>query len=156
MMKELDGNLKKMHENLDENRARMLDSKRELQMREMAEALEHLAPRQEEMMRAQAEGMKKMSQDLRRKEEMLEFKMKEQEGHMRSLERKMKSFEKELTDQLVKDGYLGKEEKVNSINWEKDGAIKVNGKKIKETDQQKYKDLHNKYFKEGARFGLAE
>jgi hypothetical protein len=100
--------------------------------------------------------MKKMNQDMRHQEEMLEFKMKEQEGHMKSLERKMKSFEKELAEQLVKDGYLGKEDKINSINWEKDGSIKVNGKKIKDADQQKYKDLHNRYFKEGARFGLAE
>jgi len=97
-----------------------------------------------------------MNEDMRRKEEMIVFKMEEQEGHMKSLERKMKSFEKELTDQLVTDGYLGKQDKVNSINWEKDGSIKINGKKIKETDQQKYKDLHNKYFKEGSRIGLTE
>jgi hypothetical protein len=93
---------------------------------------------------------------MRRQEEMLEFKMKEQEGHLKSLERKMKSFEKELTEQLVKDGYLGKGDKINSINWEKDGSIKVNGKKIKDADQQKYNDLHKKYFKEGGRFGLVE
>jgi predicted phage-related endonuclease len=82
--------------------------------------------------------------------------MKEQEGHMKSLERKMKSFEKELSEQLVKDGYLGNGDKINSINWEKDGSIRINGRKIKETHQQKYTDLHNKYFKEGARFGLVE
>jgi len=156
MMKELDENLKKLHENFDPNLAMTFDNKREWKLREMEEKLQRLAPRQEEMMRAQEEQMKKMNQDMHRQEEMLEFKMKEQEGHMKSLERKMKSFEKELTEQLVKDGYLGKDDKINSINWEKDGSIKVNGKKIKDADQQKYKDLHNRYFKEGARFGLAE
>jgi len=156
MMKELDDNLKKLHENLDQNRAMILDGKRELQMREMAEELQRLAPRHQERMRAQEEKMRRMHEDIRRQEEVMSFKMREQEGHMRSLDRKMKSFEKELTEQLVQDGYLGKDDKINSINWEKDGSIKINGKKIKDSDQQKYKDLHNKYFKEGAHFGLAE
>ncbi len=156
MMKELDENLKKFHENFDQDLVMKFDSKREWKMREMEEEMRRLAPRQEEMMRAQEKQMKKMHENMRHQEEEMAFKMKEQESHMKSLERKMKSFEKELTEQLTKDGYLGKDDRINSIDWEKDGSIKINGKKIKETDQQKYKDLHHKYFKEGAHVGLAE
>ena len=170
MMRELDENLKKMHENLDENMAMMLDSKRELQMREMAQALEQIAP-QEEMMREQAEQVNKMKEDMRLSQEslisklkgqkdaesLLRLRMMEQGAHLKFMQRNMKAFEKELTEQLVKDGYLGKDEKVNSINWNDDGgAITINGKKIKDSHKEKYRDLHKKFFKQGSRFGLAE
>jgi bla regulator protein blaR1 len=59
------------------------------------------------------------------------------------------SFEKVLSEELVKDGYLGKDETIKNINWKDDGNIEVNGKKIKEQDKSKYQDLHAKYFNEG-------
>jgi len=59
---------------------------------------------------------------------------------MEALETSMKAFEKNLSDQLVKDGYLKAGENVNSININ-DGTVEVNGKAIKAADQEKYKAL---------------
>lgn len=72
-------------------------------------------------------------------------KIKEHESELNKAEGRMKEFEKALQDQLIKDGYLKKGEKVESVNWG-DGKLFVNGIKIKDKDIQKYKELSEKYF----------
>jgi bla regulator protein blaR1 len=59
----------------------------------------------------------------------------------------MKQFEEDLKTQLVKDGYLDKNDKIENIHWDSNGEIEVNGKMIKDTDRAKYNSLHDKYFK---------
>ena len=58
------------------------------------------------------------------------------------------SFEKQITEQLVKDGYLSKDDAIKTINWKGDG-LEINGKKIKQADMPKYDELHRKYLREG-------
>ncbi len=72
-------------------------------------------------------------------------KLKEHESELKKAEGRMKEFEKALQDQLIKDGYLKKGEKVESMNWG-DGKLSVNGIKIKDKDIKKYEDLSKKYF----------
>jgi bla regulator protein BlaR1 len=66
---------------------------------------------------------------------------------MKELEKNLKAFQEEVTVQLVKDGYLKKGEKIESMNWDDDGTIKINGKEIQEKDMAKYREIHKKHFK---------
>ena len=92
----------------------------------------------EELMKVQEEQLKEMEQDLM-----------EHEAHM-------KAFEKDLKVALVKDGYLGKDETLKTINWDDDGGIEINGKQIKDAHREKYNELHNKYFKKPEHLRKAE
>ena len=76
-------------------------------------------------------------------EKQHEYHMKKMEADMKELEKRMKDYEVQLKDQLVKDGYLGANEKMSTINIT-DGTIEVNGKKVKEEDMQKYRSLRRK------------
>lgn len=71
----------------------------------------------------------------------------EMEKHARKMEASVKEFENEVRNMLVEDGYIAKEEKIESIKWDDDGNIKVNDIKIRKSDQEKYRSLHRKYFK---------
>lgn len=87
-------------------------------------------------------GLKDMEEQLRRLEETLQEHKKE----FRHIEADMEKYEVEMQEQLVKDGYLKKGEKVNSLSWE-DGKLTVNGIKIKDKDIAKYEAIKEKYFK---------
>jgi len=76
-------------------------------------------------------------------------KMKALQDKMKVMEKNMKAFEGELHDQLVRDGYLGKDEKIHNMQWNDDGDITINDTKIKSSDVPKYRELHRKYFKGG-------
>ena len=54
-------------------------------------------------------------------------------------------FEDKMREQLIKDGYLGKDEKVETMHWQ-DGKIEINGKKIKPEDEKKYNEIYEKRF----------
>lgn len=60
----------------------------------------------------------------------------------------MHQFESVLKDQLVKDGYIDKDEKINSLQWSDtngDVTIEINGKKIKDADEKKYVELYKRH-----------
>lgn len=54
-------------------------------------------------------------------------------------------YEDVLQKQLRKDGYLSEDETINSLEWN-DETLKVNGKKIKEADEEKYREINREYF----------
>jgi beta-lactamase regulating signal transducer with metallopeptidase domain len=117
-----------------------------------AEVWEDAHQAQKEMMEHQQEMQKSIQQDMKEREQEMhergeEMKMREQE--LREMEAGMKKFKKELKELLVKDGYIQERDEIKNINWDDDGEIEVNGKKIKDSDRQRYNDLHNKYFKGG-------
>lgn len=64
---------------------------------------------------------------------------------LKSIDKNFKQYEAELSDQLVKDGYLKKGEKVESMSWG-DGKLTVNGIRIKDSDVKKYETLAEKFF----------
>ncbi len=91
----------------------------------------------------------KLDHSLRDMEERLKHldeKLKNHDEEFGRIADNMKEYEIELADQLVKDGYLKKEEKVNAMSWG-DGKLSVNGIAIKEKDIPKYEALSKKYFK---------
>ena len=64
--------------------------------------------------------------------------------NVKAMERSIHSFQKELRDQLIKDGYLEADEKINSIEI-KDEQIRINKTEIKPSDQKKYQQLLEKF-----------
>ena len=62
------------------------------------------------------------------------------------MEQRIKAFESEMMEQLVREGYIKSTDKIETMQWNDNGEIQVNGKKIKDADVAKYKELHDKYF----------
>lgn len=87
------------------------------------------------------DGLKEMEKHLERAKE----KLKDHEAELKKVEKQMEEFENTLQEQLVKDGYLKKGEKVESMNWG-NGKLTVNGIQIKKEDVPKYEALTEKYF----------
>jgi bla regulator protein blaR1 len=97
----------------------------------------------------QAEQMAELAKHMKELEfENLDH-LKELDLQLAGLQKEMAAFEAGLKKQLTADGYIEKDEELKDISWEDDGAIEVNGKKIKDSDKKKYQELHEKYFKHG-------
>jgi bla regulator protein blaR1 len=103
-----------------------------------------------------AEQAERLSEDIKRRHER-EFRQHEEfeknhkrfEERMKAFEERTHRFEAEMKEELIKDGYLGKDEKLTNMHWQ-NGTIEINGKKIKPEHEQKYNDLHKKYFEDKA------
>lgn len=63
------------------------------------------------------------------------------------LMKKHRALNAALRDELIKDGYLDKDETLYSIRWSND-EMEVNGKKVKPKDAKKYKKLQEKFLGE--------
>ncbi|MFZ6013867.1 MAG: M56 family metallopeptidase [Bacteroidota bacterium] len=107
------------------------------------------------MNEARAEAMQRSQEDFQRAHEIQAEQLKKAEAELKIMEGRMKSFEKAIKEQLIKDGYMGKDEDLNDINFHND-EITINGKKIKDADKQKYHDLHRKYFKRSGNLRYVE
>ena len=114
----------------------------EIQEEAMARSREHHA----EAMAAHQEALARMNEELARMEEEQARSMKEMEKNLKRMEDNLKKFEAELQKELVKDGYLKTNEKIENINWDNNHEMKVNGKAIREEHKKKYRQLHDKYF----------
>ncbi|MGE0587842.1 MAG: M56 family metallopeptidase [Cyclobacteriaceae bacterium] len=79
-------------------------------------------------------GLRKMKERMRMSDEEL-----------KSIDKNFKQYEAELSEQLIKDGYLKKGEKVESMSWG-DDKLTVNGIRIKDSDVKKYETLSEKFF----------
>jgi bla regulator protein BlaR1 len=127
---------------------------------EMKEAREEAMRAQENLLAQQQEFQQNIQQNQREIiEQQLELQaqqMKEMEVDMKALERKTQFFEKELKEELVKDGYLKKDDKINTINLREDGPMEINGVSVKEVHREKYNQLHNKYFKQRGNYRYVE
>lgn len=145
MMKELQSKFDDKH--LDELRVELdeikLSQKIAAVEQEMAVREETMAA-MEKAMAVQAESMKRWEREHNQEMQRLEQKMKAQEENMRK-------FEAELSKELMKDGYIKKDEKIKEINWS-NGSIRINGKEIKVSDKDKYQKLYKKYMNENGNF----
>jgi bla regulator protein BlaR1 len=79
--------------------------------------------------------------DMMRAQEEL---MHHDEMLLRQSEEALHEYEKALVEQLIEDGYLEKGESLGDLRIHND-EITVNGKKIKEKDAKKYKDISTRY-----------
>jgi bla regulator protein BlaR1 len=91
------------------------------------------------------ESFKKLEEELQelRSLNLERFKMLK-EGFDRRSEG-MDRYQDVLMEQLKKDGYLSEDETIESLEWN-DEVLKVNGKTIKEADEEKYREINRKYF----------
>jgi hypothetical protein len=105
-------------------------------MKALEERLKDLPSKEDEFDHMMDQRMRELEERLRANQEFLE----ETSSNFRQ-------FDAELTEQLIKDGYIDKDEEVNTINWG-ESELTVNGKKIKEADQPRYQEIRKKYFKD--------
>jgi bla regulator protein BlaR1 len=90
---------------------------------------------------AHQEAMKHIQES----QKAIEHQLHEMNKNLKAMENSRQAFEKNLTEELIKDGYFKKNEKLKNIYWN-DDTIKINGKKIKDKDMKKYRDLNEKHF----------
>ncbi len=75
----------------------------------------------------------------------LEKKIRHLGGDMEKWEKQWKGFvDSELKNELVKDGYVGADEKIRSVDVSND-VIEINGKQIKTADEKKYRAMFRKF-----------
>lgn len=126
------------------------------QMQRQKEMMVYQRKAMEESNHMQHEVMQKQAQEMKEVAVAHEKVARDLMQEQHKMEEKMKKLEKELKVELVKDGYIDKDEKISTINWDGDGNLTVNGKKIKESDGKKYRKLYSKHFEKDWSFKLAE
>jgi bla regulator protein blaR1 len=104
----------------------------EISIQQMAEQALEAEARVREQMSGQMEDLKALEADMKRKE-----------ADMRA-------------EMLIEDGYLGKNEKLETINWRSDNVLEVNGKSIKKADREKYNEVRQKYFRKSSIYRYVE
>jgi len=103
------------------------------------------------LMSEQDEHMQREQESLKAHQREFERNHHELEKTMRALEERTRLFEEKMKEQLIKDGYLGKDEKLETMHW-RNGKLEINGKKIKPDDEKKYNEIHDKYLKHPGKF----
>jgi bla regulator protein blaR1 len=77
----------------------------------------------------------------------MEEQMHAMEADMQQREKEIKIFESKIIEQLIKDGYLKENERIENMQWDNEGDIIINDKVIAEKDRKKYQELHDMHFK---------
>lgn len=145
MMHHLERQMSQLEKSLDSWEGRFSEAEMKRLESSLQEKISHLHEElaSEQQMESFEQSMKAMEESMRTFEE----KFKDMELDIAEIEKQTHAFEEALRDQLVKDGYLKKNESINSFYFEEQGSIKVNGKTIKPADATKYRDLQKKYLK---------
>ena len=103
---------------------------------------------QQESMRSLERNLKHLNESHEAQQRGLERSHQAFEKSMKAFEEKNRFFEEKMKEQLIEDGYLGKDEKLETMHWH-NGKIEINGKKIKPEDEKKYNEIHEQYFRGG-------
>jgi bla regulator protein BlaR1 len=117
-------------------------------VRQKAMKTQDMAMLQQKIIKIQDEStvrQKAMKIDLDKQFQYMEKQHEDMEKKLKSMEENVERFEKALHEQLIHDGYLKSDEKINSMHWSNEG-IEINDIKIKESDLPRYQELHDKYF----------
>jgi bla regulator protein BlaR1 len=159
MMKEMGDNFKmSFDEGMLEEIQREAERAHELSARHMEvarEAMQRDHQFVEERARMEEQRARHAQTRVEQHQEMLRSHEKQLQKHQEELrvhEERMKKFEKEMKEELIRDGYLGKDEQISNMHWKDNEKIEINGKEIKKEHQQKYHELHRKYFERGGSF----
>lgn len=142
---------------MKEHEARIQEHMASLHLDERALAHQEAAMKQVEAQLKQMEEIQeKRALEMQKHSQEMEKHAREMEKKAKVMEEKAQQFEKEVKEQLIKDGYLKKDEKVQNLNWSNDGKITINGKEIKDSDRKKYDAIHDKYFNSKGNFIFVE
>ena len=101
--------------------------------------------REAELLSQQDEQMQREQERLKARNREFERNRLEFEIRMNAFKESNRLFEEKMKEQLIKDGYLGKDEQLETMYWQ-NGKIEINGKKIKPEDEKKYNEIHDKRF----------
>lgn len=102
-----------------------------------ARMAENLAKRGEEMQRA----MERLEAPrMEREMERLNREMERMDAEMKQMEQRLRKAHEQVREEAIKDGYLKKDERIDSIQIDHD-AMEINGKKIKPADAKRYLKL---------------
>jgi hypothetical protein len=104
-----------------------------------------MAERQEVQAKLSKERLQQLEEVQHLRDEEFERNRAGFEERMKAFEEKNKRFEAELRAELIEDGYLQPDEKLENMHWH-NGKVEINGKKIKPEHEKKYNELHHKYF----------
>jgi bla regulator protein blaR1 len=128
------------------------DKEWELKVEDFAQEQAERARSFEDKWHREAELLSQHDEHMQREQERLDAQHREFERNHARLEENMKAleesnriFEEKLKEELIKDGYLGKDEKLETIHWQ-NGKLEINGKKIKPEDEKKYNEIYKKRF----------
>jgi bla regulator protein blaR1 len=119
---------------------------------EALDAQTHLGIELQAFEETHSEMLEEMERDLQAKG----MHLMQMEKDMQGMNARMSRFETELKKQLNEDGYLAKDETIKRMQWNDDGDIEINGKRIKDSDRKKYNEIHRKYFKSSGNFTFIE
>lgn len=142
------------HENL-ERQMQEMEKRMEKLQEKMKERRFHEETRlHQKALRQQAMQIRQMNETLalqkRFQHEQLMAAHKQMEmanRQMQAVMNKHRALQGALRDELIKDGYLEKDEPLHSLRWSNDD-LEVNGKKVKAKDARKYKKLQEKLLSE--------
>ncbi|MEJ1241276.1 M56 family metallopeptidase [Chryseolinea sp. T2] len=70
----------------------------------------------------------------------LDNEMKRLDQSLKEMERRLQESQVKVQKEAIRDGYLKKDEKINSININND-SMEINGKKIKSSDAKRYREI---------------
>jgi beta-lactamase regulating signal transducer with metallopeptidase domain len=131
-----------MNINIDEEKMAAFNINMEKWNKDMAKWNESM----EEWNAEHGERLKEMGEKMKEWEEENSEILQKIEKQSKEIEANVHAFQQELQKQLVSDGYLKRDEEVESMHWDNDN-IEINGTRIKEEHKAKYRKLHSKYFK---------
>jgi beta-lactamase regulating signal transducer with metallopeptidase domain len=144
--------MQEIQQNLNDNFGEDFEAK----MQDFAKKQEQWAKAHAEKWEQQAEKMAlhgerleglgdEMHQRSEKFREEFEKNHKEFEKRHKAFEERSKNFNRIMKEELIKDGYLDSDEKLENIHYH-NGVLKINGKAIKAEDQEKYNGIREKYF----------
>jgi bla regulator protein blaR1 len=136
--------MKEQGELMQEHQKHLQEAK-ELTWKLTQEQRAHELKEQREIMQEHQEELQEAKEIRWKLEEKRIQEMKKLEKNMKELEEKMHKFSEALKAELVKDGYIKSGESLENLHWDDNGDIEINGTKIKESDEKKYRELHEKY-----------
>jgi bla regulator protein blaR1 len=155
MMKELE---ESFHEKFSDREDALMKAQT-IDMREIQkiqeEAMEHARMAHKMSIQAMEERQRAHQDRFREMEEqrmMQNDHLKDMERGLKEMEANVEALKKELTPELIKDGYIGKNDPIEKICRFDNGDLEINGKKIKESDKKKYRELYEKYLRKSLVF----
>lgn len=131
-------------------------------MNQLEEQLRHMDLSLNHQLEGMNQNLEEQLRNMERGLNHLDFDLKGLDENLMNLDQDLKlmnegikAFEKEAKEELVKDGYLKADEKIESMEWT-DDSIKFNGTEVKTEHQAKYRELKEKYVKQQWRRGRPE
>lgn len=129
-------------EAIQEQIPEMLERVQEMRIEEVVQR--DLALAQEAMSRQQ-EALERVNAEMVQQQAVNEERMRAIEAEAQEMQKRSVSLLKALKEQLIIDGYLAPDEKIEMLQIDAEGNIRVNDIEIRESDRAKYEKIQEKF-----------